>query len=68
MVNSWFWRTYDQKEIDFVEESGGQFQGFEFKWGGGRKIRSANAFKALYPESALTLIDRDALWTFAGVP
>ena len=68
MVNSWFWRTYDQKEIDFVEESGGQFHGFEFKWGGGRKIRSANAFKSLYPESSLTLIDRDTIWSFAGVP
>jgi hypothetical protein len=34
MVNPWFWRTYDQKELDFVEESGGRFAGFEFKCGG----------------------------------
>lgn len=31
--NRFFWRTYDQKEIDFVEERGGRLHGFEFKWG-----------------------------------
>jgi len=32
MVNPYFWRTYDQKEIDLVEDSGGKLTGFEFKW------------------------------------
>jgi len=31
-VNSYFWRTYDQKEIDLIEETGGKLYGFEFKW------------------------------------
>ncbi|NCN04021.1 MAG: ATP-binding protein [Spirochaetales bacterium] len=31
----WFWRTHDQKEIDYLEESGGRFRAFEFKWGKG---------------------------------
>jgi len=31
-VNSYFWRTYDQKEIDCVEEHGGKLYGYEFKW------------------------------------
>ncbi|MDA1079925.1 MAG: DUF4143 domain-containing protein, partial [bacterium] len=30
--NYYFWRTYDQKEIDLVEEHGGGLHGFEFKW------------------------------------
>jgi predicted AAA+ superfamily ATPase len=30
--NYYFWRTYQQKEIDLVEESGGTLNGFEFKW------------------------------------
>lgn len=30
--NYYFWRTYDQAEIDFIEESGGQLNAFEFKW------------------------------------
>jgi predicted AAA+ superfamily ATPase len=28
----YFWRTKQQQEIDFVEESNGQIFGFEFKW------------------------------------
>ena len=31
-ANNFFWRTYDQKEIDMVEERNGKLYGFEFKW------------------------------------
>lgn len=30
--NNYFWRTYDQKEIDWVEERDGELFGYEFKW------------------------------------
>lgn len=30
--NYYFWRTYEQKEIDFIEEIDGALKGFEFKW------------------------------------
>ena len=30
-VNSYFWRTYKQNEIDYIEEKGGQLSAFEFK-------------------------------------
>ncbi len=30
--NNYFWRTYDQKEIDMVEERNGKLFGYEFKW------------------------------------
>jgi len=32
LANSYFWRTYDQKELDYVEESEGKLFGFEIKW------------------------------------
>ncbi len=32
-ANNYFWRTYDQKEIDWVEERDGKLLGFEIKWG-----------------------------------
>jgi len=32
LVTSYFWRTYDGNEIDYLEESGGHAQGYEFKW------------------------------------
>jgi predicted AAA+ superfamily ATPase len=31
-TNYYFWRTYDQKEIDLIEENSGKLFGFEFKW------------------------------------
>lgn len=67
LVNPWFWRTYDQKELDFVEESGGKLAGFEFKWGGG-SARGARTFQASYPGSTVEVIGPDNVWDFAGVP
>ena len=66
-VNSWFWRTYDQQEIDYVEEGGGTLSGFEFKWGQGRAARGARKFAQLYPGSTVRVVDQDAIWDFAGV-
>ena len=31
-VNSYFWRTYEQKEIDYIEEVNGELNAYEFKW------------------------------------
>ena len=36
-ANYYFWRTYDQKEIDLIEERGGMLRGYEFKWRENRK-------------------------------
>jgi len=32
LSNNYFWRTYDGKEIDLVEEGGGLLNGYEIKW------------------------------------
>ncbi|MBN1900170.1 ATP-binding protein [Candidatus Sumerlaeota bacterium] len=32
MTDSYFWRTYDKKEIDLVEAKKGRFFGYEIKW------------------------------------
>lgn len=32
-ANRYFWRTWDQKEIDLVEERDGMLYGYECKWG-----------------------------------
>jgi predicted AAA+ superfamily ATPase len=66
MVKPWFWRTYDQKELDFVEESGGRFAGFEFKWGGG-SARGVKPFLESYPGSTVLVIGPGNVWDFAGV-
>lgn len=37
-ANTYFWRTYDKKEIDLVEEREGRLFGYEIKW---RSIKAA---------------------------
>jgi len=59
-VNTYFWRTYDQKEIDYIEEYGGKLYGYEFKWQN-REIRRAtrSEFLNTYPGSELMTIHRE---------
>ena len=59
-VNSYFWRTYDQKEIDCLEEHGGKLYGYEFKWQGG-EIRQVTRkeFLESYPGSSLLTVTRE---------
>ena len=64
-VNSYFWRTYDQKEIDCVEEHGGKLFGYEFKWGEKPISRKTTAeFLEAYPGSELSTINRDNFENF----
>ncbi len=32
LAHTYFWRTKQQQEVDFVEENGGEIFGYEFKW------------------------------------
>lgn len=53
--NYYFWRTYDQKEIDLIEESGGVLAGFEFKWST-RKSKVPEEFLKTYENSTYIAI------------
>jgi predicted AAA+ superfamily ATPase len=57
-VSHYFWRTYDQKEIDLIEESGGKINGFEFKWTDS-KTRKPQQFLDAYEHSDFTVINRE---------
>jgi uncharacterized protein len=56
--NRYFWRTYEGKEIDFVEEEGGKITGFECKWGD-KKNRIPKVFLEAYPGSQVHLVSKD---------
>jgi len=58
-ANSYFWRTYDQKEIDLIEEREGQLFGYEFKWHGQIRKATHRDFTITYPQSELTTIRPD---------
>jgi predicted AAA+ superfamily ATPase len=63
-VNSWYWRTKEQKEIDYIEEEDGQISAFEFKWNPDVRVNQPLAYKTAYPESNFTLIHRDNYESF----
>lgn len=58
MANNYFWRTYDQQEIDWVEEREGSLFGYEFKWNKS-KAKAPGQWKAAYPEASFELINKD---------
>lgn len=57
-VSNYFWRTYDQQELDWLEEQNGQLNGFEFKWNERRKSKIPKAFAKAYPEATFEVINR----------
>lgn len=59
LVNYYFWRTWDQQEIDLVEEREGKLFGFEFKWKAGKKITPPKSWRESYPQADFSVIDRD---------
>ncbi len=63
--NCWFWRTHDQKEIDYIEEYDGKFYAYEFKWKKGKiKKSTVESFGSGYPDSEFRLITFDNYFTF----
>lgn len=56
--NNYFWRTWDQKEIDFIEERDGKLLGYEFKW---NKESAAlpKEWKETYSNAEYQVINKD---------
>jgi hypothetical protein len=57
-LSRYFWRTYDQQEIDLVEETGGKLSAFEFKWSN-KTSKIPGAWKKAYPEANFTVINQN---------
>jgi predicted AAA+ superfamily ATPase len=55
-VNTYFWRTHAQQEIDYLEERDGKLYAFEFKWGRGKKAAISKTFTDAYPSNQFMLI------------
>ncbi len=58
LSNNYFWRTYDQKEIDWVEEREGKLFAFEFKWKA-KKVAPPKLWSKTYPNSSFEVIHQD---------
>ncbi len=48
LANSYFWRTKQQQEIDYVEEVSEKIVGYEFKWNPKANVRVPQSFTETY--------------------
>ncbi len=56
-TNNYFWRTYDQKEIDFIEERQGKLYAYEVKWKS-QKLVPPDDWQSAYPNSEFFTVCR----------
>lgn len=55
-AQSYFWRTKQQTEIDYIEELDGSLRAFEFKWNERKSLRCPLAFSNAYPDASFSVI------------
>jgi len=55
---NYFWRTYDQQELDWLETEAETIAGYEFKWNENRKTKIPGAFAKAYPEATFEVINK----------
>lgn len=58
-----FWRTYDQQEIDCIERKAEEIEAFEYKWGK-TKAKVPAAFDRAYPTTLFKIINKDNYLTY----
>jgi predicted AAA+ superfamily ATPase len=55
-ANMYFWRTYDQQEIDLVEEREGNLFGYEMKWSMGKNVNAPKNWREGYAGASYEVI------------
>jgi hypothetical protein len=56
-TNYYFWRTYDQQEIDLLEEDNKKISAFEFKYSTKKHPKAPIAFANAYPKAKFKVIN-----------
>lgn len=58
LARTYFWRTKQQQEVDFVEENSGKIIGYEFKWNKKKTTKLPKTFVESYNAES-NVIDKD---------
>jgi hypothetical protein len=67
-VNTWFWRTVNQQEIDYLEESGGKINAWEFKWSAKGKEKFPQSFLDTYSVGSQMVVSNENMEDFLLPP
>jgi hypothetical protein len=55
-ARDYFWRTWEQQEIDLLEDYDGRLHAYEFKWSPKKAVKIPAVFKEAYPDSDYTVV------------
>ncbi len=66
-ANSFFWRTAQQQEIDYVEEKDGEIAAYEFKWNTSQNFSLPKTFIEKYQPSVQEVITPNSFEAFLGM-
>ncbi len=58
-VQYYFWRNYNQQEVDLIEIMDGKISGYEFKFTPDKKVKAPPAFSGSYSDATFTIISKD---------
>ena len=61
-VNSYFWRNYQKKEIDYIEEQNNKYDLFECKYNAKKKVFVPKDFEKHYSNYTFNIISLDNYW------
>jgi predicted AAA+ superfamily ATPase len=66
-TKSYFWRNYNQSEVDYVEVQNKQITAFEMKWNTTKNHKLTAAFTNAYPQAQTNIITPMNFVRFCGV-
>ena len=63
-VKSYFWRNYNKSEVDYIETDKTHISAYEIKWNTKKKFNVSRAFRHLYPEADMAIIQPNNIVDF----
>jgi hypothetical protein len=64
--SSYFWRTYNQNEIDLVEEFNNSLNAYEFKLSDKKILKAPKEWIDTYPESTFNIVNNSNYLRFVS--
>jgi predicted AAA+ superfamily ATPase len=62
----YFWRNYNQAEVDYVEVYKDRMNAYEIKWKMDPKAKISRAFLNLYPDATTKILNQNNFMEFCG--
>lgn len=66
-IKSYFWRNYNQSEVDYIEWNNGKLDAFEMKWNMHKRKVVSKAFSNMYNKAETTVIHPQNFTAFCRI-